>query len=201
MSTFSNSTVSENSVPQRHILVTSLAFPPIFPKYYTSKMEVLLTLPLMTTLGFIYAFVGKGKNRWPWCVSHISCRQAGHMKVGYEIFVKSTIESYIPMVFYSPITGQKLSLFWVSSPFFTHMLILNFKRKRLLKKNKCLCNLGVPSNLTSTQYVSTHICPAPRVGMAVGGDGWKGVRLVVVNKPELESPGIQLLGIYTWVTM
>lgn len=44
------------------------------------------------------------------------------------------------------------------SPYFTHMPILNFRRKRLLKKVKYLCNLGIPSKFeVSSVYFNTHL--------------------------------------------
>ena len=62
---------------------------------------------------------------------------------------------------------------------FNHMAILNFKRKRLLKKINIYVILEFLQNLKSAQYISTYVCPVPPVDKKAGYCGLKGVRLII----------------------
>lgn len=67
---------------------------------------------------------------------------------------------------------SKITSVWGWSPLFTHMPILNFKRKRLLKKTNFNVILEFLQNLKLSQYMSTHVHLAPTVGKEAGCGGW-----------------------------
>ena len=117
---------------------------------------------------------------------------------GFVFFQKPEKDGPLWSLFYCPITSQKLPEFWGPSPLFTYMLILNFKKKRLLK-NKYLCNLSILSKYeVNLVYIITHLS---RTNNAQGDKVlWlKGHKICKQQAVNFESQVSQLLAIYTWI--
>lgn len=89
----------------------------------------------------------------------ISCRQTKHLKVGEGFFFKETIEIWTFMILaLSSYHRSKITSAFGNKSIFRSHAYLKYQKEKIVKENKYLYNLGIPSNFeVSSVYFNIHL--------------------------------------------